>query len=76
MTALGAGREAVRPAKDARVGLVLMDIRRPVLDRLAATRPITVDEDLSGIEAAHRGIASLADRRTRDHHPRGDRTGQ
>ncbi|MFD8722349.1 hypothetical protein ACFV2H_31315 [Streptomyces sp. NPDC059629] len=41
MTVPGAGSEAVRPAKDARVGLVLTDIRRPVLDRLAAPRPIT-----------------------------------
>ncbi|MEU4996043.1 response regulator transcription factor [Streptomyces sp. NPDC021622] len=45
----GDGREAVRLAKAARADLVLMDIRMPVLDGLAATRQITADEDLAGV---------------------------
>jgi DNA-binding NarL/FixJ family response regulator len=46
----GDGREAVRLAKAARADLVLMDIRMPVLDGLAATRLITADEDLAGVK--------------------------
>ena len=46
----GDGREAVRLAKAAQADLVLMDIRMPALDGLAATRLITVDEDLSGVK--------------------------
>lgn len=46
----GDGREAVRLAKAARADLVLMDIRMPVLDGLAATRLITGDEDLAGVK--------------------------
>jgi DNA-binding NarL/FixJ family response regulator len=45
----GDGREAVRLARSARADLVLMDIRMPVLDGLAATRLITGDEDLAGV---------------------------
>jgi DNA-binding NarL/FixJ family response regulator len=46
----GDGREAVRLARSARADLVLMDIRMPVLDGLAATRLITGDEDLAGVK--------------------------
>ncbi|MQY36028.1 Transcriptional regulatory protein LiaR [Streptomyces sp. RB17] len=46
----GDGREAVRLAKTAQADLVLMDIRMPVLDGLAATRLITGDEDLAGVK--------------------------
>lgn len=46
----GDGREAVRLAKSERADLVLMDIRMPVLDGLAATRLITADEDLAGVK--------------------------
>jgi len=46
----GDGREAVRLAKSARADVVLMDVRMPVLDGLAATRQITADEDLSGVK--------------------------
>ena len=45
----GDGREAVRLAKAARADVVLMDIRMPVLDGLAATRLITADADLAQV---------------------------
>jgi len=46
----GDGREAVRLARATRADLVLMDIRMPVLDGLAATRLITGDDDLAGVK--------------------------
>jgi DNA-binding NarL/FixJ family response regulator len=46
----GDGREAVRLARSAQADVVLMDVRMPVLDGLAATRQITADEDLSGVK--------------------------
>jgi len=44
------GRQAVRLAREARADIVLMDIRMPELDGLAATRQITADEDLAGVK--------------------------
>lgn len=46
----GDGQEAVRLARTTRADLVLMDIRMPVLDGLAATRLITADDDLAGVK--------------------------
>jgi DNA-binding NarL/FixJ family response regulator len=42
------GREAVELAKSCRADVIVMDIRMPDLDGLAATRLITADPDLAG----------------------------
>ena len=44
------GTQAVRLAREARADVVLMDIRMPELDGLAATRRISTDPDLSGVK--------------------------
>ncbi|HEX8629792.1 MAG TPA: response regulator transcription factor [Catenuloplanes sp.] len=43
------GREAVELARSLRADVVLMDIRMPDLDGLAATALISADEDLAGV---------------------------
>lgn len=44
------GEEAVRRVRELRPDVVLMDIRMPLLDGLAATRRITDDGDLTGVK--------------------------
>jgi DNA-binding NarL/FixJ family response regulator len=44
------GRQAITLAKLERADVVLMDIRMPELDGLAATRQITADESLAGVK--------------------------
>ncbi|MHA6760897.1 response regulator [Streptacidiphilus sp. PAMC 29251] len=44
------GREAVELARSHRADVVLMDIRMPELDGIAATRLIGADEDLAGVK--------------------------
>ena len=44
------GREAVELARTHRADVVLMDIRMPVLDGIAATAMIGQDEDLAGVK--------------------------
>jgi len=44
------GGQAVRMARQHRADVVLMDIRMPELDGLAATRRITTDENLAGVK--------------------------
>ncbi|MET7281773.1 response regulator transcription factor [Kribbella sp. NPDC005582] len=46
----GNGRQTLELARSERVDVVLMDIRMPVLDGLAATREIVADESLAGVK--------------------------
>jgi DNA-binding NarL/FixJ family response regulator len=44
------GEEALRTVRELRPDVVLMDIRMPLVDGLAATRRITEDPDLDGVK--------------------------
>jgi len=44
------GRQAIKLARQARADVVLMDIRMPDIDGLAATRQITADDSLAGVK--------------------------
>ncbi|MFE4756108.1 response regulator [Streptomyces olivochromogenes] len=46
----GTGHEAVELARSRRADVIVMDIRMPEMDGLAATRAITADEDLAGVK--------------------------
>ena len=46
----GTGDDAVRLARSTRADVVLMDIRMPGTDGIAATRAITDDDDLAGVK--------------------------
>ncbi len=45
----GDGREAIEVLRSSRADVILMDIRMPELDGLAATREICADDDLAGV---------------------------
>ena len=57
------GRDAVHVARTTRADVVLMDIRMPEVDGIAATRRIAADDNLAGVRVLATAWSALVTRR-------------